>query len=270
MNSFPGATIAFVVSLAISLWLNLKSFLEPLQVLPELPISVDRCVNSYMGIMGLERFVPPVAPQWSRTESFAIHRISYVWYTAISVLVAFVVAIPASFLTGANNPRTMNPKLAARPFDVICPYLSKETRNKLAFHLGEDFVSFTACLSVPSCDLSPQSREVQKCFCAKSFLRMNILCFQGNRERLEVGERKRQRQRGVRPVRTGCSVFCECSIPDSRRSFTRRHTMLNRLLFPRTTKKVKVWDSSLRNEFFPGLLEHSRVEPDRDCKNHTM
>ena len=138
---FPGATVGFIVSLTVSLWLNLRSFLEPVSHYSELPISVDRCMSTYMNVMNTDKFVSPAPQAWARPEKFAVQHVSYLWYTAISVLITFLVAVPVSFLTGANNPRTMDPKLAARPFDVLCPWLSKEARKKLSFGLGEDFVS---------------------------------------------------------------------------------------------------------------------------------
>lgn len=92
----------------------------------------------------MESFVPPAPQEWTEPENFSVSQISYVWYTAISVMIAFAVAVPACYLTGFNDPKKMNPKLAARPFDVICWWLPQETRDKLAFHLGEEHVSNNA------------------------------------------------------------------------------------------------------------------------------
>lgn len=126
---------------AVSLWINIQAVIHPLPIHPQLPISVGRCENTYKAVMKMDHFVPPVAEEWIEPESFSIYQISYMWYTAISVLLSFVVAIPASSAFGHNDPRKMNPKLAARPFDLICWWLPQETRDRLAFDLGADYVS---------------------------------------------------------------------------------------------------------------------------------
>lgn len=44
---------------------------------------------------------------------FAIHRISYIWYTLLGALITIVVATIISSIRGFNNPREMNSKLFA-------------------------------------------------------------------------------------------------------------------------------------------------------------
>lgn len=46
---------------------------------------------------------------------FAIHHISFMWYTLFGCTLTIVVSLIASFATGANNPRDIDPKLLA-PF----------------------------------------------------------------------------------------------------------------------------------------------------------
>lgn len=46
---------------------------------------------------------------------FEIYHISYLWYTLVGAAVTIVVALIVSFISGANKPKDMNPKLLA-PF----------------------------------------------------------------------------------------------------------------------------------------------------------
>ncbi|XP_003747596.1 sodium-coupled monocarboxylate transporter 1 [Galendromus occidentalis] len=133
-----GATVGLLASLVVSLWLNVGSFLSLETVSPQLPISVEKCMNTYMSAMGMDTYVPPSAEQWTPPEHFAVHQISYLWYTPIATLVLLLVSVPVSFLTGANDPRTTDPRLIARPFDSLSPWLSQEVRDKLAFNVGAD------------------------------------------------------------------------------------------------------------------------------------
>lgn len=53
-----------------------------------------------------------------REEPFPLYRVSYIYYTVISVLVCCTVALVVSYLTGPNDPSKMNKNL-------LCPYIHR-------------------------------------------------------------------------------------------------------------------------------------------------
>ncbi|GAB1602027.1 sodium-coupled monocarboxylate transporter 1-like [Argonauta hians] len=62
-----------------------------------------------------------------------VYSLSYLWYNFTAFLVVFIVAIPTSFLTGAADPRKLDPRLICPIFDILCPFLSQHTRKSLHF-----------------------------------------------------------------------------------------------------------------------------------------
>ena len=121
--------------------MNVRPFIAPVEEFPLLPISVEQCMNATLTAWGTENFVLPVPQQLTQDSSFDINNVSYVWFTAIAVVVSFLVAIPVSYQSGLNNPRTMDPALIARPFDALRSWLPSQTCDRLAFNVGADFVS---------------------------------------------------------------------------------------------------------------------------------
>lgn len=72
-------------------------------------------------------------------ETLGLYYLSYMYYSMVSCLTCLIVGVAVSALTGFNNPKKMNPALIVPLGDKLFPYLSKEWRNKLNFHVGEDY-----------------------------------------------------------------------------------------------------------------------------------
>ena len=47
----------------------------------------------------------------SRTDAFVLLRISYLWYTMLSMLIVLILGTIASFLSEPQDPEKLNPKL---------------------------------------------------------------------------------------------------------------------------------------------------------------
>lgn len=133
------------MALSISLWLSIVGFLYPAKIIRSPPpISVDACRNTYMRVTNSSSYFPPTPKPWAPGEGYIIaYRLSYVWNAALSVFIVLVVSIVTSLLTNPQDPRTLNPNLIGRPFDVLCPWISKKILDSLAFNVGEDYVSYS-------------------------------------------------------------------------------------------------------------------------------
>ncbi|XP_022700773.1 sodium-coupled monocarboxylate transporter 2-like isoform X1 [Varroa jacobsoni] len=136
-----GVLTGFAVALSISLWLSIVGFLYPAKIIRSPPpISVDACRNTYMRVTNSSSYFPPTPKPWAPGEGYIIaYRLSYVWNAALSVFIVLVVSIVTSLLTNPQDPRTLNPNLIGRPFDVLCPWISKKILDSLAFNVGEDY-----------------------------------------------------------------------------------------------------------------------------------
>jgi hypothetical protein len=86
----------------------------------------------------------------------SIYHISYMWYVFIGSSITIIVALVVSFLTGANKPENMNPKLFA-PF-VQKLILAKIERMKakpteLGMMLNNESVKCISIISINPNDL---------------------------------------------------------------------------------------------------------------------
>lgn len=66
----------------------------------------------------------------SAEDVFYLFRLSYLWYTLIGVLTAITVGLVVSFLTGANKPQDVDPRLLS---PAIRRFISYEPKHKQKF-----------------------------------------------------------------------------------------------------------------------------------------
>lgn len=70
----------------------------------------------------------------SSEDVFYLFRLSYLWYTLIGVLTAISVGLLVSFMTGANKPQDVDPRLLS---PAIRRFISYEPKHKQKFVQGE-------------------------------------------------------------------------------------------------------------------------------------
>lgn len=87
------------------------------------PVNTQGCAYTFiasepMSMLAVNVTEPPAldhSMMGGDDDGFAIHHISYLWYTLLGALITITVSLMVSFATGANDPRKLNPNLLA-PF----------------------------------------------------------------------------------------------------------------------------------------------------------
>ena len=83
------------------------------------PVNTQGCEYTFIASEPLsmlaQNFTEPPIAIIEEDVGFAIHHISYMWYTLLGAVVTILVSLIASFIMGANDPRKINPLLLA-PF----------------------------------------------------------------------------------------------------------------------------------------------------------
>ncbi|KAL0276708.1 UNVERIFIED_CONTAM: hypothetical protein PYX00_004221 [Menopon gallinae] len=109
-----GALVGGVCSAIFVGWISIGTQLEIRAkriTFPEKPVSVEGCDNSTLARYHSYVNRTQVAFNTETSEPLPIYTVSYLYYTLIGVLVAVVVGLAVSFLTGPNDPDQMDPKL---------------------------------------------------------------------------------------------------------------------------------------------------------------
>lgn len=146
-----GATIGYIISLAFSLWIGLGRIITKVSVAYNPGFSTAGCnwnassiattLATTLDTTNLTSLGPtsPLAPVattsvWDKYEG--IHRfymLSYQWYSVVAVLIVIGVGLLFSYITGATDPKTLNPRLICPFFDVFFPCLPEKIRKPLRF-----------------------------------------------------------------------------------------------------------------------------------------
>ncbi|BFZ17587.1 hypothetical protein BsWGS_20626 [Bradybaena similaris] len=79
----------------------------------------------------LANSTPPVQPH--RDATYPLYTLSYMWYSATAVFTCIVVGLIVSFLTGATNPKELDPKVICPLFDILFPFLPESILKPLRF-----------------------------------------------------------------------------------------------------------------------------------------
>lgn len=169
-----GSIIGLLSGLVISFWIGFGAFIyKPTYYMP--PISTEECASVIGDLTGnstlngteigeAEAF--PISPihfdnntsiiletiaaafnnYTIRSASDAtqngvrqLYRLSYMWYSAVGCVVVIVAGLLTSFLTGATNPKDLDPGLICPVFDLMFPWLPKGIRKKLRFGVGMNY-----------------------------------------------------------------------------------------------------------------------------------
>jgi len=148
-----GASCGFVTSVGMVLWLYLGTLIN-MKPSGSLPVSTEGCsvTNTTMLPMNKTSSISLTSSLYSNmttqtvmmdtTEEPALYdfyRMSYTWYTGFAMLINLTVALVVSFLTGATDPKDIDPKLMFPLFYKLCPFLPQKYRNVLLFGVQYDF-----------------------------------------------------------------------------------------------------------------------------------
>lgn len=149
--SKKGALIGMIVALIFSLWLCIGANIAKANsqiVYPKLPVSVEGCtfgnftkISSNVNPEEVQRYLHYINKQiknkikklirffkipMSSGGLIEFYRISYIWYPVFSFMVTFIVGIVASFITGSEDLRTINPKLISPAVDTLMRWILPE------------------------------------------------------------------------------------------------------------------------------------------------
>ncbi|XP_072169927.1 uncharacterized protein [Diadema setosum] len=131
-NSY-GAIGGTLISLTWSLWVGIGAQIYPPYV-DRPPLSTDGC-NVTMTTLASA----PIPPE-ERPPIAELYGLSYAWYSAAAWLMAVFWGLLISFLTGATDPRTVNPKLICPIVDRMYCCLPESIKKPLRCHVGELYV----------------------------------------------------------------------------------------------------------------------------------
>ncbi|XP_076074013.1 sodium-dependent multivitamin transporter-like [Mytilus galloprovincialis] len=131
-----GAFAGTITSMGIMMWIGIGSFMY--KVYPMSPMSTEGCPNNTTGIWNNSSTFSSIAMTTIPTQSesntiFPLYDLSYTYYMLLSPAIVLVVGLAVSFLTGHNDPKSVDPRLICPIFDVLCPYLPEKIRKPLRF-----------------------------------------------------------------------------------------------------------------------------------------
>ncbi|XP_070184134.1 sodium-coupled monocarboxylate transporter 1-like isoform X2 [Littorina saxatilis] len=125
-----GAVVGEIVSLAVLLWIGLGALLNQVTT-PMNPTSTVACNWTAMGVStttvsslnatAILAVNTTVAGDIAESEAGMLeplYRMSYMWYTGLGMIIVWGVGLLVSFITGATDPSSLDPRL-------ICPLVSK-------------------------------------------------------------------------------------------------------------------------------------------------
>ncbi|KAG1670130.1 Sodium-dependent multivitamin transporter [Nymphon striatum] len=134
------------------------------------PISVAGCPELYLNVSGkytmesfleLNKTIDDLLPASKNEEILYIYRLSYLWLSAIAVVVVLIVGLLVSFITGRQDPKKLNPMLISPVFDILCCCLPGPLSERLGCHVGDEF-NETQEMSSKSLQKSDQVRNKEE------------------------------------------------------------------------------------------------------------
>ncbi|XP_071129765.1 sodium-dependent multivitamin transporter-like [Mytilus edulis] len=131
-----GAFAGTITSMGIMMWIGIGSFMY--KVYPMSPMSTEGCPNNLTGIWNNSSTFSSIAMTTLPTQSesntiFPLYDLSFTYYMLLAPAIVLVVGLAVSFLTGHNDPKSVDPRLICPIFDVLCPYLPEKIRKPLRF-----------------------------------------------------------------------------------------------------------------------------------------
>ncbi|XP_076072254.1 sodium-dependent multivitamin transporter-like isoform X2 [Mytilus galloprovincialis] len=137
-----GGLFGLLSSLAVNCWIGFGAFINKVVVTPTSPVTTEGC---RLNLTTIETISNITTTSIQKQEDYLIiYKMSYIWFTGLGLLVCVVFGLIVSFITGATDPKKINPGLICPIFDEVLPCLPKKTRKRLHFGVRhEDFVKFS-------------------------------------------------------------------------------------------------------------------------------
>ncbi|KAJ8036643.1 Sodium-coupled monocarboxylate transporter 2 [Holothuria leucospilota] len=138
-----GALVGMVCALGNGVWLMVGSFVYP-PFIDDPPLFTDQCklsnlATNFTDVMTSEWGAPMTTPFLSVTslqpdETLPVitqyYSVSYAWYGLISSLITVSVGLVVSFLTGPNDPSTVDPNLLSPLPSIFCSWRKEKSLDK--------------------------------------------------------------------------------------------------------------------------------------------
>lgn len=98
------------------------------------PVTTLGCGYTYlsaesMSMLAVNMTEPP-PPEPFDDDTFKLYYLSYMWYTFFGAIVTITISLIASFVLGANKPRTMRPELLAPFVRTLCGIDAKSVERR--------------------------------------------------------------------------------------------------------------------------------------------
>ncbi|VDI52900.1 Hypothetical predicted protein [Mytilus galloprovincialis] len=137
-----GGLFGLLSSLAVNCWIGFGAFINKVVVTPTSPVTTEGC---RLNLTTIETISNITTTSIQKQEDYLIiYKMSYIWFTGLGLLVCVVFGLIVSFITGATDPKKINPGLICPIFDEVLPCLPTKTRKRLHFGVRhEDFVKFS-------------------------------------------------------------------------------------------------------------------------------
>ncbi|KAI0212781.1 Sodium-dependent multivitamin transporter [Lamellibrachia satsuma] len=138
-SNTKGAYAGFIVGLIATLWLGMGAFIyRPSVYRP--PVSLDGCSNAnhsftdvtsmYLNYSTTTAAVSRPVPE-DRAGYLSFYETSYLWYGLFAVLVVNIVGTVVSALTGAADPKKVDPRLLTPLVESFCCCLPAKFRRAI-------------------------------------------------------------------------------------------------------------------------------------------
>ncbi|RUS89822.1 hypothetical protein EGW08_002434 [Elysia chlorotica] len=129
-----GALTGMTVALGFLLWVGIGAYVHDVKT-PVSPLSVRGCnftarpTQPPINVTG----APAVEEGENANPLLDLYRMSYMYYTALGMILVQGVGVLVSFLTGPTDPRSLDPRLICPVFEVLIPCLPTKIRDFLRF-----------------------------------------------------------------------------------------------------------------------------------------
>lgn len=141
-----GALSGLLISVGFNCWIGLGSMINKVVVTSPSPLTTSGCRLNTTVLTTTTTTVANIITTETQhvSEPFILYKMSYIWFTALGVLVCVVIGLIVSFITGATKPDKIHPGLICPIFDQLFPCLPKGMRKRLHFGVRHhDFVRFS-------------------------------------------------------------------------------------------------------------------------------
>nr|XP_054760296.1 sodium-coupled monocarboxylate transporter 1-like [Lytechinus pictus] len=149
-----GTLVGVIAGLAWSLWVGIGTYVDGILYPRDpgfLPLDVSGCpatpsmnTTTTSLMMSITETTPEritVDPTMPARETLGIYELSYIWLGFYSFLITVVLGLSFSFLTGATDPRTLNPALISPIADWFFCCLPPSWKDRFRCRVGQHYQS---------------------------------------------------------------------------------------------------------------------------------